>query len=177
MFDPFNPQQRFREAWEAVKIVRSVPYTLFTFGESVLPYLLVCGDARGEGPVDVTKGEVRIARPMIITPQSARGEFLNFFENDDEEGVAQFLMTRTAQFSNLRLENQRGARRTMNEGVESAVAKLTKQLDDEEEDRVGILTAPKKLAGVAVLKFATERVMESTPGNIQELRERGFLPD
>ena len=42
-FDEFNPEKMFYEAWEAVAIVRPVHYSLFTFGETVLPYFLVCG--------------------------------------------------------------------------------------------------------------------------------------
>ena len=53
---------------------------------------------------------------------------------------------------------------------------LHRRLDDEEEDRVAILTAPQNLAGIAVLRYAAERVLKSAPDNIQELRERGFLP-
>jgi hypothetical protein len=56
------------------------------------------------------------------------------------------------------------------------VDKLNRQLDDEEEDRVAILTAPARLGRVAVLRYATEQVMRSAPENVQELRERGFLP-
>ena len=38
-FDDYNPERRFRSAWQAVDVVRSVPYSLFTFGESQLPVL------------------------------------------------------------------------------------------------------------------------------------------
>ncbi|MEZ6113719.1 MAG: hypothetical protein R3C99_22310 [Pirellulaceae bacterium] len=56
------------------------------------------------------------------------------------------------------------------------MARLNRQLDAEEEDRVAILTAPHGLAGIALMRYAAERVRESAPDNIQELRERGFLP-
>jgi hypothetical protein len=42
---------------------------------------------------------------------------------------------------------------------------------------VAILSAPHRLGKFAVLRYTAERIMESAPGNIQELRERGFLPD
>jgi hypothetical protein len=31
------------------------------------------------------------------------------------------------------------------------------------------------MGGIAIMRYAAERVWESAPGNIQELRERGFL--
>lgn len=175
-FDDYEQEQRFRQAWEAVRIERPVHYSLFTFGESVLPYFLVCKAAKPGNPVSMTKGEVRIARPMIITPDSMRPEFRNFFENDDGDDMIEFLLARSAAFSHLRFDNNAGPERIVSDSVQEVVDRLNRQLDDEEEDQVAILSAPKPLAGVAVLRYAAERVMSSAPGNVQELRERGFLP-
>jgi hypothetical protein len=176
MFEDFDQERRFREAWESVRIARPVHYSLFTFGESTLPYFLVMGEPQVTAPVTVTKGEVRIERPMIITPDSASPEFQDFFESMEEEGVAQFLLSRTAQFSNLRFKNRKGSKRNVEDSLEGAVDKLNRQLDAEEEEHVAILTAPPQLGGIAVLRYAAERVWKSGPDNIQELRERGFLP-
>ena len=38
---------------------------------------------------------------------------------------------------------------------------------------MAIHTAP---AGVAVLRYTAEPIMQSAPDNLNELRERGFLP-
>ena len=175
-FDSYDPEEHFRTAWEAVGIERSVPYSLFTFGESELPYFLVCRADEPGKLVSLTQGEVRITRPTIITPDSARPEFRNFFESAGEEGMVDFLMSRTAAFSYLKLDNAAGPAKILSDSVEEVVARLNRQLDAEEEDRVAILTAPKELAGVALLRYAAERVMSSAPDNVQELRERGFLP-
>jgi hypothetical protein len=175
-FSDFEKQQRFREAWEAIRIARSVQYSLFTFGESELPYFLVCDMPDAGSSVSITQGEVRITRPLIITLENARPEFQNFFEEDDEGDVADFLMRRDVGFSHLKFVNQRGSARIVTDNVDEAVDRLNRQLDVEEEDRVAILCAPAPLAGFAVFRYAAERVMQSTPDNIRELRERGFLP-
>jgi hypothetical protein len=175
-FNPFEQERRFRAAWESVTIERGVSYSLFTFGESVLPYLLVCGPRQAGKTVSLTRGEVRIARPAIITPESARPEFRNFFDSPEEEGFVQFLLARTAAFSHLKFDNRSGEAQTVTDSVEETVAKLNRQLDAEDEDRVAILSAPHNLGGLAVVRYATERVWASTPGNLQELRERGLLP-
>jgi len=176
MFSSFEEEQRFREAWNSVAVVRPVNYSLFTFGESVLPYYLICGDPDDTASVSMTKGEVRINRPMIITPHHSRPEFQNFFENQEEEGIVQYLLARTARFSNLKFVNHSGNKRIISSGMDAAVDQLNGQLDAEEEDHVAILTAPLQLANVAILRYAAERVWESGPDNVQELRERGFLP-
>jgi hypothetical protein len=175
-FPDFQRMQRFQQAWEAVQIVRPVHYSLFTFGDSELPYFLVCEAQSGGSTVSITRGEVRITRPLIITPDSMRPEFRNFFDEGEEGVVADFLMARTAAFSHLKFENQQGESRIVTDNVEEALARLNRQLDDEEEDRVAILSSPAPLAGFAVFRYAAERVMKSAPDNIQELRERGFLP-
>src|SRR5262245_5198165 len=175
-FSEFEQQRRFFEAWQAVEIARPVHYSLFTFGESELPYFLVCRGKRPEGTVSVTRGEVRVTRPLIITPDNVRPEFSNFFEADEQGAAADFLLARTAAFSHLKFENEHGPQRIVTDSVEEAVARLNRQLDDDEEDRVAILCAPASLAGFAVFRYAAERVIKSTPDNIQELRDRGFLP-
>lgn len=175
-FQDFDPERRFREAWDAVDIARPVHYSLFTFGESVLPYYLVCAVEKVRHSVSITQGEVRVQRPMIVTADNARPEFRGFFENQDDEGVVQFLLARTARFSNLTFDNQSGRKRVVKDPMDVAVERLNRQLDDEEEDRVAILTAPPGLGGVAILRYATERVWKSSSDNIQELRERGYLP-
>jgi hypothetical protein len=175
-FEDFDDGRRFWDAWRSVTVERPVEYSLFTFGQTELPYYLVMRPAAAGETVTVRHGEVTVDRAQIITPWSDRPEFLDFFDDPDDEGMIEFLVARTAAFSNLRLANHRGSERIVSDSVEEAVAKLNRQLDDEEEDRVAILSAPKLLAGVAVLRYTTERILASTPANLQELRERGLLP-
>lgn len=171
----FDQEQRFRDAWQSVAIARPVHYSLFTFGESLLPYVLVRGDTPSSAPVSVAKGEVRITRPTIITPENARPEFRGFFEDAEEEDLLQFLLARTASFSSLKFDNQSGSAKLIHKSMEEVVAQLNRQLDAEGEDRMAILTAPKNLGGLALVRYAVERVVASGPDNLQELRERGFL--
>ncbi len=175
LFDDQAEERHFRELWDAVHIVRPVHYSLFTFGDSHLPYYLVCESVAAD-TVSITQGEVHIRRPMILTPDTAP-EFLDFFETTEEEGVAEFLLARTARFSNLRFTNRKGEKKLVSDSLEEAVDKLNRRLDEEEEDHTAILTAPAHLTGVAVLKYASQRVWQSAADNIQELRERGFLPE
>lgn len=175
-YEADSPEERFRSAWRAVRIVRGVPYSLFTFGESNLPYYLVVESERPREPVSVTRGEVKITRPLIITADNARPEFEGFFERDEFGDAVDVLLSRTAAFRHLRLGNVHGPQQLVSDAVEEVVARLNGTLDREEEDRVAILTAPFGLGGLAVLRYATERVLQSAPDNIQELRERGFLP-
>lgn len=176
VFDGFQDEAEFRRAWDAVAIERGVRFSLFTFGDSDMPYYLVTGpEDRGE-QVGIRQGQVTVSRPTIITPENVQPEFRNFFDDPEDYGYVEFLMARTAAFGNLKLTKQEGRSRIVTDTVAEAVAKLSQQLDDEEEEHVAILTAPAPLAGLAVLRYASERIWSSAPDNVQELRERGFLP-
>ena len=164
------------EAWQTVRIERPVEYSLFTFGETVMPYYLVLGAKPSTDLVKIRRGDVRVARATIITPDSLRPEFRNFFEDEEYENMIEFLLARSAAFSNLKVSNQHGSEQIVSDSVEEVVSQLNRQLDDEEEDQIAILSAPPPLAGVAVLRYTAERIWQSTPDNVQELRERGFLP-
>jgi hypothetical protein len=174
--DPFRSPDALRRIWDSVAIVRPVSYSLFTFGESELLYWLVQDSDRDKTPVKIARGEVKVSRPLIITPENVRPEFQNFFENEEFSGMVEFLMSRSAAFSHLRFDNRQGPQQVVSDSVEEAVAKLNRQLDSQEEDRVAILTAPYGMGSVAVLRYAAERIAQSASDNIQELRERGFLP-
>ena len=174
--DGFSNERRFRAAWEAVTVVRGVRYSLFTFGETDLPYFLILSGPKEDQAVSILRGNVKIARPIIITPDNDHPEFEDFFDDSNDQDLAQFILARTASFSNLKLKNQTATKQFVSDSVEESIAKLERQLDQEDEDRVAILTAPAPLAGFAVLRYASERIMQSVPDNIQELREKGFLP-
>jgi hypothetical protein len=181
MFDEFDQFQLFKATWNAVRIERKVEMGLFTFGDSDMPYYLVTSGSRKNPPgntamVKVRRGNVTVSRARIITPDTMHPELQNFFDENEETGLVEFLMSRTAAFSNLKLSNESGPEKIVTDTVEEAVTRLNRQLDEEEEEHVAILSAPAALAGFAVFRYASERILSSAPGNIQELRERGFLP-
>ncbi len=175
-FDHFADYERFKRMWEAVKIVRNVRYSLFTFGDSDMPYFLVCAPPVDEPTVSVKQGSVKITRPLIVTAANAPPQFHNFFEGRDDEDLARCLLARTARFGNMKFDNVIATEHVVTDSVEEATARIGRKLDEEEEDHVAILTAPADLGGVAVLRYCLERVAQSAPDNVTELRERGFIP-
>jgi hypothetical protein len=126
--------------------------------------------------VAVRQGQVTISRAKILTPDNIHPEFQNFFENSDEFGAAEFMMSRTAAFSNLKISNRQGSERIVTDTIAEAVDQLNRRLDGDEEEHTAILSAPSGMAGFALFKYASQRVMSSAQDNLQELRERGFLP-
>lgn len=175
-FEDFLAYDRFRQAWDSVRIARPVRYTLFTFGDTDLPYFLVCEPTKENALVSIRKGNVTVAKPVIYMPNNAPPEFQNFFEGAEDEDLVRFLLARTAQFRNMKFENLVGSEELVSDSVDEAIARLNRKLDDDEEDRVAVLAAPAGLSSVAVLRYCLERVAESVPDNLTELREKGILP-
>ena len=176
MFEDHERERFFQQLWESVQIERGVSYSLFTFGDSEWPYFLVTPADSENKTVAVRQGQVTISRAQSMTTDNMRPEFQNFFENSDEFGAAEFLMSRTAAFSNLKLSNHQGSERIVTDTIQEAVDQLNNRLDSEEEEHTAILSAPAGMAGFALFKYASQRVMSSAQDNLQELRERGFLP-
>jgi len=122
--------ERFQQAWAAVRIARDVQYSLFTFGQTELPYYLVCDRSPEHRTVSVVQGEVKVTRPLIIRPDELAPEFQNFFDDSADEAAAQFFLSRTAAFSNLKFTNHSGPEQITTDSVEEAVARLNRRLDD-----------------------------------------------
>ncbi|QDT62881.1 hypothetical protein [Calycomorphotria hydatis] len=175
-FSHFDQAAHFRRLWEAVRIERAMPYALFTFGTTELPYYLVVAANSDDGLVGVTKGQVTITRPTILTPDNMGPEFEGFLDENGEEGMVEFLMARGMHIPNMKFANNAGRADMVSDSVEEVVTKLIKRLDQEEEDRVAVLSAPPGLGSVALIRYAIEKSIESAPGNIAELQERGLLP-
>ncbi len=140
MFDEFEQMQRFRAAWNEIRIERPVEYGLFTFGDSDLPYFLVTSEDESGSLVKIRQGQVSVSRPRIITPENMRPELRNFFEENEDTGFFEYLMARTAAFSNLKIANHAGPDNIVTDTVEEAVSRLNRRLDAEEEDRVAVLS-------------------------------------
>ena len=96
-------------------------------------------------------------------------------DGDDGEEVVRFLMSRGVKFGDLDVGHRRLRRGRSARTVRSVIDELKAEIRDE-DDRTGILLAPHGLGGVALVRYAAECIIESTPGNVGELRERGFLP-
>ena len=96
-------------------------------------------------------------------------------EGGEGERVVRFFMSRGVKFGDLDVGHRRLRRGRSARTVRSIVDELKAEIT-EEDDRTAILVAPHGLGGVALVRYAAECIIESTPGNVGELRERGFLP-
>jgi len=175
-FGNYLTSDRFHQAWNSVGFARRSRYSLFTFGDTDLPYYLICEPSSGTSLVSVIQGNMKISKPVVYMPGNAPPELHDFFEDESDGDLIGFLMARTDQFRNMKFDNRIGSGQLVSDSVEEIVNKLKCKLDEDEEDRVAIITSPAGMGGLAVLRYSLERIAHSAPENVAELRERGFLP-
>ena len=179
--DPFSAQRQLELLMEQITVARPVTRSLFTFGDTEMPYVLILKPGQ-DGQAEVVAGEIKVTRPTILTPDR-QPEFFGFFEELAAEAggeladYVQFALRRTAAFDRLRVSNVLGLTEKPGGGVEEVLDRVTRRLDDEEDEDTAVLISPRKLGPLAVLKYASDRISNSAADNVQELRERGFLPD
>lgn len=179
--DPMAGQRQLAALMARIRLARPVTRSLFTFGHSVIPYYLVFEPGR-DGQSVMQFGEVKVSKPTILTP-SRDPEFFGLFEQLAEESGAdladyvQFALQRTAAFDRLKVENEFSQPTKPGGGVEEVLDRINARLDDEEDEDTSVLVCPRGLGPLAVLKLTGDRIQRSAADNVQELRERGFLPD
>jgi len=147
LFDEFEQFQRFKAAWSAVRIERTVEYSLFTFGDSELAYYLVTRRLERDPLSEFVAVRSRSPGLGLSRPKQCIRNCATSLEEQEDSGLTSFLMSRTASVFNLKLTNEAGLNGIVTDTVEEAVARLNRQLDSEEEDRVAVLSAPAELAG------------------------------
>ena len=72
--------------------------------------------------------------------------------------MLRFLLSRSAAFSNLKIDNTSRSAELVSDSVEEVVDKLNQRLNTDGEEGVAILTAPEPLGWMALMRYAAERV-------------------
>ena len=164
---------KFEQAWGETEIIRSAHRTLFTFGDTRLPYIIVSESLVNKPDVVVREGEMVIKRPVIISADSGHPLFSGFGDKDKE--LAGFLFQRLAYIPPYQYENSAASLSVLSEPLEAVIDKLRKKLDRRDDSNTAILKALADTWEISIMKYALEKMVKSTPSNITELKERGFL--
>jgi hypothetical protein len=124
----------------------------------------------------VRQGTVQAERPQILTPDLWRERFEGFGE--EAEAYAAHMSRMYGQnFKSLEYKFKNTLEGTTLEHAPLAelVDRVTKQLDRDNALRTGLLQAPDDHWSLAVMKFIVEATLQSFPGNMRELDERGMF--
>jgi len=166
-------QEQFDEAWQAVDVVRYSQPNLFTFGDTRLKYTVIAPSEIHQGETVLREGQVVVQKPMIINLLGAEGVHLEGFGEFDQ--MPGFLIERMAYIPRLNYRNQEGRMEIVSTPANELIEQVIKKLDTEGDNLMGVMKSPAGAWQIGVLRYSVEKIVQSTPYNIQELRERGFL--
>ncbi|MCD7896239.1 MAG: hypothetical protein LUG50_06135 [Planctomycetaceae bacterium] len=170
--------ETFRLAQEDTNFIRERRNLLYTFGATRLPYVCLSEAADNPELVLIRSGEVLADKPQIALP----GEMFSFegFEEfmehltTDEPVVA---LARRISMPPSKYVNTSSGELRETGPLSAAIERVVNRLENENDVRAGVISAPDKVWGLSVLLYVGSQVARSAQSNVQEhfehLRLRG----
>jgi len=166
-----GPLEAFAEALKRTRIVRARKHTLYTFGNTNLPYLFLAQSGVNAGDVVLRRGKVTVERPQIIAPRSPV-ELEGFdFEDMDEDAIP-VLINRLVRFPPARYLNASQALDVVDGPLDAATERVADRLDQENDIRTGVIQGPEHVWGFSILAYVGQMIARSAPSNVGEFLER-----
>lgn len=166
-------EQAFEYASENTTLYRQRKNPLYTFGVTRLPYICLCDSLEEDGMVVVNRGEISAGPPRIALP----GQPFRFegFDDFEEEDLARILIARRVEMPPAEYVHRPEAAQSERGPLEAAVERTTEMLDDANDSRTALLSAPLKVWSLAVLMYVGNQIVRSTPSNLaQHLEHQRF---
>lgn len=164
-------------AIENTHVILAPQNRIETFGNTVFRYFLVTELMDSVNQIRVRDGRLHAERPSIITPAHYQRALEGFGEKAEE--FLGWLREHSADFAVLKYGFQ--FRKTdMHEEIvhspmDDVVTRLRERVDRSEDPLSTIIHGVDEGWEVCLLKFATDMIQQSAPGNMDEWRRRGLL--
>ena len=161
-------EEAFKLAQEDTCFVKVRKNLLYTFGATRLPYICISRDIENAEQVMVRTGEVLADKPQIALP----GEMFSFegFEKlmemfQDEPMVA---LARRVSMPPSKYVNKADAPDKRTGTVADVVQRVMNELENDNDVRTGVITAPEQVWPISVLLYVGSQVARSAQSNVQE---------
>jgi len=166
----------FQQAIAATRMIRPPKHRLATFGSTTLNYVLLSVPTEEPHACRVRQGCVTAERPQILTPDLWKERFDGFGEEAQNYAAhMERLYGASLRALEYRFRNDLQSTTLEHAPVSELIDRVQTRLEREEALRTGLLQAPDAHWSLAIMKFIIDMTLQSFPGNIQELRERGLF--
>ncbi len=164
-------------AIENTEIILAPQSRIETFGSTVFRFYLVSELMDTVGQVRVRDGKLHAERPLLIAPKyydqmlegfGERAE--QFVEWMKEHGSEFAVMKYGFQFKKTDMREE-----VVHSPLADVVAKLREQVERDEDAGGAIIHGTDEGWEVCLLKFATDMIQRSAPGNMGEWKRRGLI--
>lgn len=165
-------------AIENTQVIVAPQNRIETFGNTVFRFFLVSELMDRADQVRVRDGRLHAERPSIITPQHYQHMLMEGFGAKAEEFVG-WLREHAPDFAVLKYGFQ--FRKTdlqeeiVHSPLEQVVKRLRERVDRSEDPLSAVIQGVDEGWEVCLLKFATDMIQRSAPGNVDEWRRRGLI--
>lgn len=166
----------FQQALATTRLLRPPKRSLATFGTTTLQYVLLSTPGDQPGACRVREGTVTAERPQILTPGLWKERFEGF--GADAEAYADHmhrLYGAALRALEYRFRNNLQSTTLEHAPFAELVDRVQTRLDREDALRTGLLQASDEHWSLAVMKFIVDTTLQSLPGNMRELQERGMF--
>lgn len=166
-------EDAFKLAQDDTRFIKVRKNLLYTFGATRLPYICLSVASDNDEWVTVRSGEVLADKPQIALP----GELFSFegfheAAGGGEEDELAVTLARRISMPPSKYVNKSGAARREPGPITDVVNRVVSRLEEDNDVRTGVLTAPEPVWGLSVLLYVGSQVARSAASNVQEHFER-----
>lgn len=169
----------FKQAEKNTKFVRVRKNLLYTFGSTRLPYICI-SQLTGDGDyVMIRTGEILADKPQIALPGEmfAFEGFEDFWDEFADGEPVVSLARRISMPPSKYINKTEGVPERESGPMAKVVDKVMNRLENDNDVRTGVITAPEEVWGLSVLLYVGSQVARSAQSNVQEhfehMRYRG----
>lgn len=161
-------EKAFKMAQENTRFIKERKNLLYTFGATRLPYICLSVSSEDSNYVMVRSGEVMADKPQIAVP----GEIFSFegFSESDELSGDDLVISLARRISMPPSKYVNKADSAVREtcALDDAVQRVLNRLDNDNDVRTGVISAPDQVWALSVLLYVGSQVARSAPSNVQE---------
>jgi len=149
---------------------------LYTFDQTVLPYVYLAESVVNTGDIVVRKGKITVEKPIILLP----GNLPQFegFQIDDKsfetsnDSVAMFLFMRGISFPSMKYSNQTQKLEVIPGPLSKVVNRFKRELEKKEDISTGLIISSEDCWQFSILIYAAALAAKSVPEDIKNILKR-----
>ena len=172
--------EQFKQCWGQTEVIRQYNNSLYTFGDTKLPYVFAAEHQQYRDRVIVRRGVVLIDKPhIVLPPQYAGPHFEEGFDHADAMPAQAAYLFRSMGLPFSKVTNKPIAKENIEYGsLVDVLTRLEEELDQLENSETGLIKGSAEGADVSIMRYAIGLIIKSGPDNVAEFfdhlrRQRG----
>jgi len=166
----------FQQALASTRILRPPQHHLSTFGTTTLRYVLLSVPSEPEGVCRVREGDVTAERPRIMTPELLKERFSGFGEESHAyQEQMEHHYGHAFRALEYRFKNDLHSTSTEHASLIEIRDRVLKTMTVDNAPRTVVLQGVDRYWSLCLMKFILDLTLQSFPGNIREIDERGLF--